>query len=444
MKICPFISHMLGDESADVLISHNNPTRNGTSNSADNGETNDKSVLILGYDGDTGDVQTATLTETESDIPQALKLSCLKESCRFYTTTSGSCRFDEIFELGQEHRELARELKHSSASDNTHITKELEKFWTFQTKSISEMIASLGDAEKNQTERLDNLQTEINKSIESMRGEDENDSFLQLKDEINKFQSVIQDREEAVDNLSTTISEMVTNIDDGLSKLKDKIDHFSGRLDELKLAREEFSSWRGDIELQIKDLVDQRADWDRHFTSLKEKQDELMQFAEKAAKRNDSKDEISKKKEAKKLNNLGVTSFHNGAFEMAKEQFQRAIELDESSAEAYNNLGLVYTELGQEDNASEAFKKAIELNPGLSSVYTNLGYIFFKQGSYERAIEMYNEALGRNSNSTAAYTNLGNAYYKLDKIEEAREAWNKAIDIDPSNDKAKRLLKRLS
>jgi tetratricopeptide (TPR) repeat protein len=444
MKICPFISHMLGEESTDVLVSQNDSAQGGQSTAADDSETNDKSVLILGYDGDSGDVQTATLPETAADAPPVLDLSCLKESCRFYARATGSCMFEDIYELMQKQWETAQGRTITAAGDDANISKELDKIWKFQTKSVAEMIASIGEAEKNQKESLDGIQGELSKSIESMLKRDEEGSRLLLTEEINKLHSALEDREEVVENFSTTISEMVMNIDEDLSKLSDRIGGFSERLDELKRSREEFLSWREDIDPQIKAMADQQAEWNKHFTALQEQQDELIKYAMNEAKRNGSRDERFKKKESKKLNNLGVTSFHNGALEMAKEQFQRAVELDETSAEAYNNLGLVYTELGQEEKASEAFQKAIELNPGLSSVYTNLGYVFYKQGSYERAIEMYNEALGRNSNSSAAYTNLGNAHYKLDKIEEAREAWNKAIDIDPGNEKAKRLLKRLS
>jgi len=435
---------MLGEENASVLISQEDAAQNDAANAAETGDSNDKSVLILGYDGDTGDVQTATLPETAAGIAPALNLFCLKESCRFYAKSPGSCMFDEMYEILQKREEVARDGENSDGERNDAVAKELNKFWAFQTKSVAEMIASIGEAEQNQKKRLDDFQSEFNKTIESMLRRDEDDPHLQLKEEIGKFHSAMEEREEVAENFSTTISEMVMNIDESLSKLGEKIDGFSKRVDELNGAREEFSSWRGEIEPQIKTLVNRQADWEEHFTALKERQDELMKFAEKESRRNDSKDEIHKKRESKKLNNLGVTSFHNGALEMAREQFQRAVELDETSAEAFNNLGLVYTELGREENASDAFQKAIELNPGLASVYTNLGYVFYKQGSYEKAIEMYNEALGRNSNSSAAYTNLGNAYYKLDKTEEAREAWNKAIDIDPGNDKAKRLLKRLS
>jgi tetratricopeptide (TPR) repeat protein len=444
MKICPFISHMLGEENSNVLISQYDSVQNELSSVPDSSDLDNKSVLILGYDGDDGNVQTKTLPETSIDTSRALNLSCLKESCRFYGDASATCMFEQLFEMMQQHGDRAQSEEDATTSDDRNISKELDKFWTFQTKSVAEMIASIGEAEKNQKERLDGFQVDINKTIESMLDQGEDDSNNELRNEISKFHKAMEERDEVVENFSTSISEMVINIDEGLSKLGEKIEQFSNRLEKLDQVEEEFSSWRGDIEPQIKALADQQVQWENHFTTLKEQQDELMKFAAKETQRIDSRDELLKKKESKKLNNLGVTSFHNGALEMAKEQFQRAVDLDESSAEAFNNLGLVYTELKQEENASDAFKKAIELNPELCSVYTNLGYVFYKQGSYEQAIEMYNEALGKNSNSGAAYTNLGNAYYKLDKIDEAREAWNKAIDIDPGNEKAKRLLKRLS
>ncbi|MFH1755134.1 MAG: tetratricopeptide repeat protein [Candidatus Latescibacterota bacterium] len=443
MTICPFISHMLGEENANILTTETDLTLSSKSAARNDHGTDGKSVLILGYDGDMSNVQTKAVAGSSAGTQDPLSLSCMKESCRFYGRESCECMFDEMFQRLRGHEEAAFHRKDTAKSDDVNIPKELDKFWKFQTKSVSEMIASIGEAEINQKQSLDGFCSDISKQLESLLDRGGDDARLQLTEELGKFHNALKDREEVVENFSSTISEVVMNIEESLTKLSDKVGSMADRLDTLQNMKEELASWRVSIDPQIQSLHGRQDQWQDHFVSLQEQQDELFKFVQQEAALHESNRDRLKKKEAKKLNNLGVASFHNGAFDTAKEQFLRAVEMDERSAEAHNNLGLVYTELGEEASATDSFKKAIELNPGMSSAYTNLGYVFYNQGSYEQAIEMYNEALGRNHNSSAAYTNLGNAYFKLDKIDVARDAWEKAIDIDPSNEKAKRLLQRL-
>jgi Flp pilus assembly protein TadD len=149
------------------------------------------------------------------------------------------------------------------------------------------------------------------------------------------------------------------------------------------------------------------------------------------------------RREAMKFNNLGVTSFHNGHLELARDQFLDAVKRDPSFAECFNNLGLVYTDLGEEAKAAAAFLKAIKLSPDLHAAYNNLGYVYYKQGNYEKAIEMHQEAVSRSANNSSAYTNLGNAHFKLGHKDEARQSWKKAIELDPAAEKAQRSLKTL-
>ncbi|NIM20689.1 MAG: tetratricopeptide repeat protein [Candidatus Latescibacteria bacterium] len=465
MKICPFISHMLGEDSANTLTADSVARRKKQPEQKGKSKGDDKNVVILGCDEhDQGGVQTETIPETSTRAGVPSHLFCLKEPCRFYRKQSGECIFDQMFDLLKEQAKADEKWGEIPDISEAKITKEIEKVWRLQTKSVAEMIASIGETEKHQKESLDRFKNEMSDKIESLLSRDGGGTAHQIKGDIEKLHQALQDRgditrkvkedveklhqalearEEVVENFSTTLSELVVNIEENLSELGEKVDRASKEIEKLKGTEEDLSPWQKELDAKVNDLSAQQSQWDRDFTSLKKHQEQLMDFFENDRKRHDAADERVRQKEAKKHNNLGVTSFHNGAYEMAKDQFLRAVELDEGFAEAYNNLGLVCTELGEEENATEAFEKAIKLNPCLSAAYSNLGYVFYKQGSYEQAIEMYNEALGRSSDNSSAYTNLGNAYYKLGKLKEAREAWNRSLDLDPGNDKAKRFLNKL-
>jgi glycosyltransferase involved in cell wall biosynthesis len=57
---------------------------------------------------------------------------------------------------------------------------------------------------------------------------------------------------------------------------------------------------------------------------------------------------------------------------LAKESYQKSLELDSSNAACHNNLGVVFAKLGDKMNAKIAFQKACELKPGYLDAKMNL------------------------------------------------------------------------
>lgn len=356
MKTCPFIAHLLGEEQSEILTIEHAASNAPSPKHEDDGGRND------------------------SVAPHLL---CLMESCRFYRHNEKTCAFDALF---ADLESMQDAISSCIAPDSTiapRVTKDLNKFWKFQTKSVTELISHMSDLDQQQRDNLESIQDD-------------------LKQHLN---TVLENRDEPTEQPDT----------DALQQLGTHIDQ----------------------------LQEQQRRMEEHLNTLAAGQAEFLDFFRADKTRREVEWLRSNKKEARTFNNLGVTSFHSGAFQTAKEQFVKAIELDPEFAEVYNNLGLVHTELGDEEKASEAFKRATELNPDMTAAYSNLGYLLHKQGSYEEAVEMYNEALGRSSKSSSAYTNMGNAYFKLGKPAEAEEAWEKALEIDPSNEKATLYLKQL-
>lgn len=150
-----------------------------------------------------------------------------------------------------------------------------------------------------------------------------------------------------------------------------------------------------------------------------------------------------RREEARRLNNAGVLSYHQGAFDTSIEQFRKAVEMDPTLAEAWNNLGLAQTELHHDDAALDSFRKALEIDPSVGQIYNNLGYLYHRRGELGEAVEMYERATQRSSDTSAAFSNLANALYELDRVDDAVGAWKQALEIDPANDKASSALQRL-
>ena len=560
MKICPFISHMIGEDRADILqIDTPSKTSASAKGNSKKKKNEEKDVVILGYDGGNEaavGVQTkpsktdAKAKSDNSSVPS--HLFCLKDTCRFFLKNESACKFDAAFDLAQAHSDKidgvekqamriedvesrfeafdklhqldklekldkidavddilkkisdvqaqiakAESAKPDKSGEKTaaKVTRELDKFWKFQTKSVSEMIAGLGDAEKKQQQTLSDFKKQVDKSLGDWKPDIDLKAVEEVRSGVDKLREAVESREDGIENFSTTVSELVLNIDDTLKLLQEKSELLAGRIEKLEEAMPQFDasidklgtlivskldksgdddvareikslderfnrqfedvkkahdlmarnleSWRNDLDKQAKDAGRSRDTWKEKFERIERNQSEVMDLLQQSRVQVDDESSRFRKKEAKKFNNLGVTSFHNGEFELARDQFLEAVELDPRFAESWNNLGLVYTELQDDDGAREAFSKAIDINPDLPAAYNNLGYIYYKQDDYAKAVEMYQEAIERSADNSSAHTNLGNAYFKLNKREDARMAWERALEIDPGNEKASRNLNRL-
>ena len=409
MKICPFMSHMLGTE-ANVL-------EVGSQEHA------------LDRDDNHGGVGTKTHRRTGAESkPTASHLYCLRDTCRFFRGADGECTFDQILERASKAGESGASAQKEAASA---MAREMEKFWKFQTQSAAELISSFGEAEKRQEESLTKLVREIETKVAGAQSG--NETMNTIRDGLAELKDTIEARNDGFESLSTTVSDLVIGFDDSIKAIKDQWTRISGQVASLETMAPRIERMESTLQKTVDNIDRLERNWAEMMDVLrasKKKEEELP-----AARGN--------RREAMKFNNLGVTSFHNGHLELARDQFLDAVKRDDTFAECFNNLGLVYTELGEEAKAAAAFLKAIKLNADLHAAYNNLGYVYYKQGNYEKAVEMHFEAVSRSSNNSSAYTNLGNAHYKLGHKNEARDAWQKAIEYDPANEKAQRSLKAL-
>jgi len=70
--------------------------------------------------------------------------------------------------------------------------------------------------------------------------------------------------------------------------------------------------------------------------------------------------------------NLGFIYLNKGEFGSSIAEYEKALAINEASADAHNNLGVAYYRRGNTLKAEENFRRALELAPGLSSAARNL------------------------------------------------------------------------
>ena len=107
------------------------------------------------------------------------------------------------------------------------------------------------------------------------------------------------------------------------------------------------------------------------------------------------------------VNNIaGVAQTELKNFNLAKNLFIKAINLNSKFTDAHYNLANIYNKLNELDKAITSYRKVIEIDKNYFKAYNNLGNIFRKKKSYKVALEYYILSLKINPNYKRAYYNL--------------------------------------
>ncbi|MBL9140127.1 MAG: tetratricopeptide repeat protein [Verrucomicrobiales bacterium] len=129
----------------------------------------------------------------------------------------------------------------------------------------------------------------------------------------------------------------------------------------------------------------------------------------------------------------------------AREQWERARELDPKNPTVYNNLGTTYGHRGPITNALACFEKAVELAPNESLYFHNFAttvYLFRKdvmeyygltneQHVFDKAMALYRRALELDPKNFILASDLAQSYYGIQppRHEEAIAAWRHAYAL---------------
>ena len=122
------------------------------------------------------------------------------------------------------------------------------------------------------------------------------------------------------------------------------------------------------------------------------------------------------------------------AFSKAKEAALKAIELDDSLAEAHASLGFVHYHYDWDWSAAEQeLKRAISLNPQSAQSYTLFTHYLAGMGRYDEAKKYGARALELDPLSVSAHWFLGWGAIYAGRNDEAIGFFSKALELDPNN-----------
>lgn len=122
---------------------------------------------------------------------------------------------------------------------------------------------------------------------------------------------------------------------------------------------------------------------------------------------------------------------NNGQVEDAKQDADRALKIDKTSAEVSYTKGLVMLKSGQVENAKLFFEHATELDTAHARSYLKLAYIYLAVPDFDKSIAYINKGLRINQYMAEPYWLKGKWYELQNKNELAASSYQTAIERDP-------------
>jgi tetratricopeptide (TPR) repeat protein len=118
----------------------------------------------------------------------------------------------------------------------------------------------------------------------------------------------------------------------------------------------------------------------------------------------------------------------------AESLIDRALELDDPSAEAHTVLGSIHYERDEYERAEAAFQHALELNPNYEEAYGWYGQLLQEWlGRSEEALTLHRKSIELSPLSDFSINRLGWCLEDLGRFDDALTWYKKGLDIDPGH-----------
>ena len=131
---------------------------------------------------------------------------------------------------------------------------------------------------------------------------------------------------------------------------------------------------------------------------------------------------------------------HEG-FERAKHYARKALELDDTVAEAHASLAWVlFIHDWDWKEAERSFRRALELNPHYASAHQWYAFLLASQNKCEEGLVEAHTALELDPSSISARRSLGWMYYYARRYDHARDHLSRVIEMNPTAEESYRVL----
>ncbi|HEV8137354.1 MAG TPA: protein kinase [Pyrinomonadaceae bacterium] len=126
---------------------------------------------------------------------------------------------------------------------------------------------------------------------------------------------------------------------------------------------------------------------------------------------------------------LGLINEHSGQFADAEKEYKRAIELNPNYPTVHHWYALLLLLTGRFDDGMAEIKRAQQLDPLSAIIAANVGNHYFWRGDLNAASAEYKKAIELNPNLGLAHSFLGLTYLKQRREQEAMAELQKAVEV---------------
>ena len=127
---------------------------------------------------------------------------------------------------------------------------------------------------------------------------------------------------------------------------------------------------------------------------------------------------------------LGVINMnYDWNWKAAEREFKQALQLNPNSADIHMNYSILLTFTERNEEAIAEAKRSQELDPLSSYINSLVGHTLHFAGQYDEAIEVLRMTIMMNPNYFFSHLALGRVYLQKSMIEEAIAEYEKAVDL---------------
>jgi type IV pilus assembly protein PilF len=129
---------------------------------------------------------------------------------------------------------------------------------------------------------------------------------------------------------------------------------------------------------------------------------------------------------------LGERYLELNKLELARENLQHALKLDEQNAQIYNAFALLNEKLHKLNDTMANYQKAFVLNSNDLRIKNNYGRFLCEQGDTQQGVTLLSQAAtdGLNERSWIAMTNLGRCYLQISNNADAEHYFMQALQVN--------------
>jgi tetratricopeptide (TPR) repeat protein len=133
---------------------------------------------------------------------------------------------------------------------------------------------------------------------------------------------------------------------------------------------------------------------------------------------------------AQKLVRRGYDHYKGNRLKKAKDELDKAIQMDPKNPEAYFWRARTLIKMGQHDNAIADLQTVVELNPGYSRAYDNLGWLYMRRDKLDESLFYLNSSIKLKPDNGWAHYMRSRIFLKKGDLQKALQSAKTACELD--------------